>query len=145
MSETWTIEQFRAMQPKPKRRNRHAESEIQQQIVAWFRAQYPTKRRLLFAIINGAVLSGDKTQRARQWARLEREGANPGTADLFLSVPSGDYAGLYIETKTRAGRQSADQKAFEAAVTAAGYGYAIPRSLEDWQRIVKSYFETGKY
>lgn len=140
-----TAEQYRQQAKPATRPRRHAESAIQQQFVAWFRSQYPAKRRLLFAIINGAVLSGDKAQRARQWAKLEREGANPGTADLFLSIPSGDYAGLYLETKTPHGRQSAEQKAFEAAVTAVGYGYVIPRSLDDGQRIVKSYFETGKY
>ena len=131
--------------PKKKAPNRHEESDIQQAFVAWFRFQYPAKRRSLFAIINGAVLSGDKAQRSRQWARLEKEGASPGTADLFLSIPSGDYAGLYLETKTEKGTQSDDQKAFEAAVTADGYGYAIYRSPEEGRKIVKKYLETGKY
>lgn len=140
-----TAAEYRATaRPKKKAPNRHEESDIQQAFAAWFRFQYPAKRRSLFAIINGAVLSGDKTQRARQWARLEREGANPGTADLFLSIPSGDYAGLYLETKTAEGTQTDDQKAFEAAVTADGYAYVIYRSPEEGREIVKRYLETGK-
>ena len=91
------------------------------------------------------MLHGDARQRAMRWGILEREGAVPGVADLFLSVPSGDLAGLYIEMKTPKGRQSDNQKAFEADVIAQGYGYAMPRTFEDFQRIVKSYFETGKY
>lgn len=142
-----TIAEYRATiegQPKKAAPRKHEESDIQQAFVAWFRTAFPKKRRSLFAIINGAVLSGDKAQRARQWARLEREGANPGTADLFLSIPSGDYAGLYIETKTAKRTQTDDQKEFEAAVTADGYGYVICRSAADGAEIVKRYLETGK-
>lgn len=123
---------------------KHEESDIQQAFVRWFRFQHSAKRRSLFAIINGAVLRGDKAQRARQWAQLEREGANPGTADLFLSIPSGDYAGLYMETKTEDGRQTPDQKEFERAVTEDGYGYVIYRSAEEGASIVKKYLETGE-
>ena len=141
-----TIAEYRATaaQPKKKAPRRHEESDIQQAFVSWFRHQYPAKRRNLFAVINGAVLRGDKAQRARQWALLEREGANPGTADLFLSIPSGDYAGLYMETKTAKGRQSDEQKEFEQAVTADGYAYVIYRSPEAGAAIVKKYLETGK-
>lgn len=143
-----TIAEYRATiegQPKKAAPRKHEESDIQQAFVAWFRFHYPAKRRSLFAIINGAVLRGDKAQRARQWAQLEREGANPGTADLFLSIPSGDYAGLYLETKTAKGTQSEDQKEFEAAVTADGYAYVIYRSPEAGAAIVKEYLQTGKY
>lgn len=142
-----TIAEYRATlaQPtKPRKKRGTEESDIQQAFIAWFRATYPKKRRNLFAIINGAVLRGDKAQRARQWAQLEREGANPGTADLLLSIPSGDYAGLYLETKTAKGTQSADQKEFEAAVTADGYAYVIYRSPEAGAAIVKQYLQTGK-
>ncbi len=141
-----TIAEYRATvaQPKKKAPHRHEESDIQQAFVGWFRSTYPAKWRNLFAIINGAVLRGDTAQRARQWAQLERDGANPGTADLFLSIPSGDYAGLYLETKAAKGTQSAEQKAFERAVTAAGYAYVMYRSPEAGAAIVKKYLESGK-
>lgn len=125
--------------------SRHAESTLQQHCVAWFRWQYPQKYRLLFAIPNGAFLQGDAKQRAMRWAMLEKEGANKGTADLLLSIPRGEFHGLYIEIKTPEGRQSDDQAAFEQAVLAEGYGYAMPRTFEEFQRVVKSYLETGKY
>lgn len=125
--------------------SRHAESTLQMHCVTWFRNQYRKKYRLLFAIPNGAFLQGDARQRAMRWAMLEREGANKGTADLLLSIPRGKYHGLYIEMKTLVGRQTPDQKEFEQAVLAEGYGYVMPRTLEEFQRVVKSYLETGKY
>lgn len=125
--------------------SRHAESTLQAHCVAWFRLQYPAKRRLLFAIPNGAFLQGDARRRAMRWAMLQKEGANPGTADMFLAIPSGDLAGLFIEMKTPSGRQSTDQAEFEQAVLAEGYGYVMPRTLEEFQRVIKSYLETGKY
>lgn len=80
-----------------------------------------------------------------RWAILQKEGANPGTADLFLSIPRGEFAGLYIEMKTPNGRQSKDQAAFEQEVMEEGYGYAMPRTFEEFQKVVNHYLKTGKY
>lgn len=80
-----------------------------------------------------------------QWNKLVKEGAVKGAADLFLAVPSGDLAGLFIEMKTERGRQSPEQEAFEARVLKEGYGYAMPRSEEEFQRVIKLYLETGTY
>ena len=66
-------------------------------------------------------------------------------ADLFLSVPSGDLAGLYIEMKTPKGRQSPEQLEFEQEVLEQGYGYCTPRSSREFERAVKMYLETGYY
>ncbi|MEL7226888.1 MAG: hypothetical protein AAGL17_19140, partial [Cyanobacteria bacterium J06576_12] len=77
--------------------------------------------------------------------RLEREGALSGVPDLFLAVPSGDLAGLYIEMKTQRGTQSDEQKDFEAKAIALGYGYAMPRSRPEFERVVRSYLRDGTY
>ena len=134
---------------------RNAEHVLQVHCVAWFRMQYPTLRRLLFAIPNGAKLSPasgpginhlpEGIRRGMAWKKLEAEGAVKGAADLFLSVASGTSAGLYIEMKTPKGSQSEEQKYFEQAVLEQGYGYAMPRTFEEFQRVVKMYFETGEY
>ena len=84
-------------------------------------------------------------RRATLRQRLVGEGAVAGAADLFLAVPSGDYAGLFIEMKTKKGRQSDKQKAFEAAVVENGFGYAVPRSFEEFEKIVKGYLKNGEY
>ena len=117
---------------------RHEESKLQKAFVRWFRMQYPKYRKLLFSSLNGVVLKGTPEQRARTWNRLKEEGAVTGVADLFLSVPSGDLAGLYIETKTPRGKQSQAQKEFEAAVLEAGSGCALPRGFEAFSYTVEN-------
>jgi hypothetical protein len=124
---------------------KHEEHDLQCACVRWFRTQHPKKARLLFAIPNGAKLSGSPLQRAKAWKRLEAEGAVSGAADLFLAIPSGDLAGLFIEMKTQRGRQSEKQAAFESAVIASGYGYAMPRTIENFMQIIASYLKNGVY
>lgn len=122
-----------------------SEHDLQSQCVQWFRAQYPKKRMLLFSSLNGARLAGTKMQRVKQWRRLEQAGAVKGVPDLFLSIPSGDLAGLYIEMKTPKGRQTPEQKEFEVNAIREGYGYAVPRSLDEFIRVVRAYLERGEY
>ena len=124
-----------------------SESALQKQCVRWFRLKYPKYKMLLVAIPNGARLWGNKEQRYKQWNKLQAEGAVKGASDLMLLIPSGDFAGLAIEMKTKAkhSKQQPAQKAFEEAVIEAGYGYAIPRTFEQFKKVVKNYLETGKY
>lgn len=132
--------QYQAKFGKKKRRN-NREHELQMACVEMFRYQFPKLKKLLFAIPNGANLANG----AKGWNKLLSEGAVPGAADLFLSVPSGDLAGLYIEMKTPKGKQSPDQIEFEREVLDQGYGYCTPRSTIEFERIVKMYLETGQY
>lgn len=124
---------------------KHREHDLQSACVRLFRMKWPKYSGLLFAIPNGAKLAGTPLQRAKAWKRLEAEGARPGVADLFLAVPSGELAGLFIEMKTETGRQSTEQREFEADAVGAGYGYAVPRSVEQFAQIVESYLNTGIY
>lgn len=121
------------------------EHELQVLCITWFRLTYPKISGLLFAIPNGAKLAGNPIQRARAWKRLEAEGARPGVADLFLAVPAGKYAGLFIEMKVEKGTQRPAQKTFEKDIVQAGYGYAIPRDLETFIEIVQQYLKNGVY
>lgn len=135
-------EMKQAMKPK---RNNNRESELQKSFVQWFRLQYKQYSKLLFAIPNGAWLHGSKTTRAKLWNKMQAEGVEKGVADLFLSIPSGDLAGLYIETKTEKGKQSKEQKQFEKQVLKVGYGYCICRSFDQFQMTVKNYLQRGEY
>lgn len=83
--------------------------------------------------------------------KLKAEGVVPGVADLILLVPQwfttwrGQqgclFAGLCIEMKTAKGRQSPEQKAWQAIVEAKGYQYAVCRSFDDFTRTVNEYLE----
>jgi hypothetical protein len=130
-----TVEEYK------KKYAKKSEEQIQGDCVAWFRRMYPTKRMLLFSSLNGIKLATG----AKQGARLKRAGMTAGVADLFLSIPSGELAGLYIEMKTPTGRQQPNQKEFERAVLAEGYGYVMPRSLEEFVLVVNRYLENGDY
>ena len=138
---SWTSTQYNAA--KAGHQTEHA---LQASCVRWFRNRYPRFGRLLFAIPNGADLGG-KTPiaRAKNWQKLELEGAVKGASDLFLAVPSGKLSGLFIEMKTPKGKQSEFQKRFEAEVVGVGYGYVVPRSHEEFERVVRNYMERGEY
>lgn len=137
----WTGQQYRAHV-----NGYQSEHDLQAGCVRWFRNHYPRFARLMFAIPNGADLGGDTpVKRAKNWQKLEAEGAVKGAADLLLAVPSGRLAGLFVEMKTPKGRQSEFQKRFEAEVVGIGYGYAMPRSREEFERVVKTYLERGEY
>ena len=133
-------------QYKAKARTTISEHDLQVSCVRWFRYHYPRHARLLFAIPNGANLGGSSPiARAKNWRKLEAEGAVQGAADLMLAMPSGDLAGLFIEMKTTKGRQSAVQKQFEAEVLWAGYGYAMPRTYEEFTAVIGQYMASGSY
>jgi len=115
------------------------EAHLQKSCVSWFRLKHPNL--LLFSSLNGVKLRGG----GREWKRLEREGALAGVADLFLSAGSGDMNGLYIEMKTKRGKQSPAQIAFERKALAGGYGYAMPTSKDEFMRVVAQYLDNGMY
>ena len=97
------------------------------------RLQYPRYAGCFFSVPNGGrrdTVTG---------AILKAEGALAGVADLFLSVPNNVHHGLYVEMKTRKGRQQDSQKAFQKAVEAQGYRYEICRSLDDFIALIKDY------
>lgn len=139
-----------------KRKTTHPPEYAEQSaLVRWFRRQYPKLQKLLIANLNGAKLApvngkafahlSEAARRGIAWKRLEEQGAVKGAADLFLSIPSGIYAGLYIEMKTMHGRQSPEQKEFEKAVIENGFGYCVPKGFESAKKCVLSYLETGEY
>lgn len=137
----------------------HEESRLQQQCVAWFRAQYPQYAMLLTHPINEG--SGHTTTDRRRQGIHKAEGAVAGVPDLILFMPSefaeftyeADskgkkipimglikiYHGLGIEMKTKAGRQERSQKDFQKLFEAAGYKYFIVRSFDDFQKVIKEY------
>ena len=114
------------------------EHSLQVCCVHWFRLQYPQYATLLFAVPNGGA------RNAITGARLKDEGVTAGVADLILLLPHREHGvdvwhGLAIEMKTPTGRQSPEQRAWQAAVEAKGYQYAVCRSFDDFTRTVNEY------
>ena len=111
----------------------NAESRLQQACIKWVRYQYPDL--IIYAIPNGGK------RNAVTGAILKAEGVLAGVADLFVAKATPHHHGLYIEMKTERGRQSESQKAFERAVVGEGYRYAVCRSFEDFEGVVREYLE----
>ncbi len=142
----------------------HQESQLQKACISWFRLQYPHLARLITHPANEG--NGNRVSGAIHKA----EGTLPGVPDLLLFLPatlsnleeltslfetaSVDMKlftfttpqvyislGLGIEMKTEKGRLSESQKTFARFFAAAGYTYAIVRSLEDFQGLIKAYLK----
>lgn len=77
-------------------------------------------------------------QRApRSGAFLKRQGMMPGAADWSITLPGGRQR--WLELKTRDGRQSPTQRAFERLAERNGSPYAIARTPEEATAILKSW------
>ena len=115
-------------QGKSNRRPRHIESQIQRQMVQWFRLQYP--KYIIAAIPNGGQ------RNALEAKIMKGEGVLAGFSDLIVIAYNNV---LFIEVKTKEGRQSELQKKFQADVERLGFQYSVCRSLQDFQMTVEKW------
>lgn len=122
---------------------RHEESNEQQALIRWSRLSsksYPGLDRI-FHIPNGQLLGGSGVQRMRRGARLKAEGLKAGVPDLFLPVPIGEYAGLFIEMKRKAGgRLSKYQKDWCEWLPTAGYKLVVSNGFLEAKEAIKAYY-----
>jgi hypothetical protein len=89
---------------------------------------------LLFHIPNGGKRG--KTEAAR----LKRMGVKPGVPDLCLPLARGGFHGLYVEMKRLdGGRVSTEQKAWLAALHAAGHCVAVADGHEQAIAVLRDY------
>lgn len=115
---------------------RHNEHELQVGCMQYFRLQYPNE--LGFSIPNGAALSGNTTQRAKQMTRLKREGLLPGAADLVFFHTT--KRPLFIEMKSATGKQSEYQEAFEVKADKVG-NYIVIDNFQDFKAVIDRYYK----
>ena len=117
---------------------RHVESNIQIACVRWFRLAFPMFSKLLIAVPNGGA------RNKVTGAILKAEGVVAGVSDLLFLLPNKNYHGLCIEMKTKTGRQSDSQKQWEKLIKDVGYDYAIVRTFDDFQKLIKDYIESQR-
>jgi hypothetical protein len=84
-----------------------------------------------FAIPN----AGRRSPKVR--ALMKAEGLTAGVADLCIMLSGGRT--LWLELKTRRGRQSRAQKAFAAVCDILDHAYLVPRSLDEAIAILRAY------
>lgn len=121
------------------------ESKEQSAVVRWFKMQYPKYQECILAIPNGVHLAGKTdTDRARQMAKLKREGLKPGASDLFIAVPVGDLSGLWLEMKKTGetySRVSTDQRAHLAQMIKVGYAADWAAGIDQSINVIKKYMD----
>lgn len=101
-------------------------------LLRMFYSQYPE-----FEFIH-AVPNGGKRDMVTA-AKLKAEGVKAGVLDIFVPIPTKDYNGMYLETKTKTGALSTEQKKFKAFAEAQGYKVVIYRSAEAGIRALAEY------
>ena len=118
---------------KTRKRQGHAEDDLQMQCVSWFRLQFPKLARLLHHSPNGG------RRDAREGARFKQMGTQAGFPDLILLVAANGYHALMLELKTRTGRQQDSQKDYQKRVEEQGYRYVVIRSFDQFRETIKDY------
>lgn len=85
------------------------------------------------------IPNGGKRGKAEA-AKLSRMGVKSGVPDLCLPVARGGFIGLYVEMKRQAGgRVSTEQKAWLAALHAAGHCVAVAEGHEQAIAVIRDY------
>lgn len=112
------------------------ESVEQQCLFRW--ASYAVGRMpelaLMFHIPNGGTRSKSEA------GRFKAEGVKAGVPDIFLPVPRGSFAGMFIELKRRKnGRVSIDQATWLKALEKQGYKAVVCHGWEEAQREIEGY------
>lgn len=146
---------------KPRKKRSSPEWQLQFQLFKWWRSYCRTaclEPCLLFAVPNGAALSGgneqwQKDERGRKGSMLKMTGLTAGVADCLLCVPvfrpsHGEGTrhvppkfdhGLFVELKSPVGIVSDDQRVFAAAVVTQGYKHCVVRTLEEAVKAITDY------
>ena len=110
-------------------RNEH-EHKLQVSICKWLDW---TQDFYYFAIPNGGA------RHKVVGIKLNLEGLKSGVADMFWMVANKNWNGLFVEVKIEKQYQKPNQKAFQAIALSHKYYYAIVRSIEDCENLIKKY------
>ena len=102
-----------------------AEYLIQKDAVTWFKYQYP--HYVIFSVPNEATY--------RNKTYFSGLGVMTGVSDVIVLLPNKP---LFIEFKSKTGRQSVEQKAFQQKIEGLGYKYQLVRSVDDFIRYIRS-------
>lgn len=102
-------------------------------LVKWFSIRYPQFNKLFFHIPNGQHVG------IAQGRVLKSSGVVAGIPDMFLSVPSRDFHGLYIEMKAKGGSVQDHQKEIHELLRAQKYRVEVCYSFEEAKSSVDAY------
>ena len=121
---------------------------------AWQQSEHDFQKRLVAALnqrviiepalaLLYAVPNGGMRNKATA-GKLRAEGVKSGVPDLFLSVPSTPFHGLYLELKAKANTASDEQRRWLMNLSAQGYKCAVVNDMGTALRIVAEYLRNPK-
>ena len=116
-----------------RKKPKHEEDDLQRACVCWFDLQYPQYRLRLHHSPNGGK------RNAIEAVKFKQMGVRAGFPDLLLVIPNKYYPFMGIELKTKTGRQSDHQKAYQKEFDSIGAKYVVCRSLEEFIEVVNGY------
>lgn len=102
-------------------------------VVKWFNLQYPILADDFHHFAN------ERRCTPREGYTLKRMGVKRGVPDFFLAYPRNNYAGLWLELKSKNGKLSAEQKLFLERKSQNGYAASCAWSFEQAQDIINKY------
>jgi hypothetical protein len=98
--------------------------------------KYLNSKKLLFtATLNGVRIQGNFKY------LLKKFGVLKGISDLLLFESAQDYHGMFVEVKTKTGKQSKDQKDVAQRFRDKGWYTCIVRSVKDMIKELENYYD----
>lgn len=121
---------------KKRKPRKNLEDALQTSCINWFKMQHRKlwEAKRLFSIPNAAKRS------AAIAATMKRTGMVAGVSDLFLSIPRGQYSGLFIELKVGTNSLSEEQEKFIKAHEN-DYCCQVCWTLEEFITAVNNYLQ----
>lgn len=112
------------------------ETHHQQALYQWWRL-YARKHNLPQAAFVHVPNEGRRSKISG--AILKSMGMQPGASDIFISVPSGMFHGLWIEMKTRGGRPTSEQLDFLRMQRELGYRAEVCYGWDEARHLIELY------
>lgn len=114
---------------------KESELSLQGRCYQWAYNTHAQVRGILFHVPNGGKRS------IQEASQLKASGVVSGVCDLFLSLPSRDKHGLYIEMKLPGEKLRPEQVIFCGKVGPLGYGTYRIDNFEDFCELIEWYLE----
>ena len=111
------------------------EAKLQSECIKWFRLAYPSRARSLFAIPNGG------SRNILEAYNLKRQGVLPGVPDMFLAIPKGTAAGMFIEMKHGKNGTTPQQREQMEHLGGNGYKCVVCHSFDEFKAATEEYLQ----
>ena len=114
----------------------------QRTLIAWFRATYPKYEKCIRLSLNGVNLPAGKTA-AVMINQFKSQGMVKSESDLFFSVPSLKYHGLFIEMKDFEKKATPEQLDYIDVMLNLGYQALVCEGAEAAKQAITDYMTTA--